>query len=332
MNLSDLTKELFDYVVAFRQRVRESSMPAITEIAHDFQSVFAKMDTTAQRHSSLMSAYQQVKYPLVALADEVVLTSEWSEAKDWEHYLLENKYFSTNVAGNQFFKLLEHAEQMDVEVLKVFFNCLAFGFSGAFSPTDPSLLRLRARLSKKIQPEEGAVSPERLFPAAYTVNLGQATKLKRLWRWWHIVVVLVLFFTFLVLIESLVIWPIILGDIEDDVETAKAVSVKDEAKPVETSEPVKNEGSGYTLQLGLFNNEADARNMAESANKVVGNCKIILSKEPGEAEAYYVISGHFFSIEKAVKSLELIKKSVPIRSDSGIVEMSKLPGKCILGC
>lgn len=327
MDISELTKGLFDYIVEFRHRVRESTMPDIAVIAQEFQSIFSKMDTVAQRHSSLRSIYQQVKYPLVALADETVLSSNWREAKNWEHYLLENKYFSTNVAGNQFFRLLENADQMSPEVLKVFFYCLAFGFSGAFPPNDPSLFRLRGRLYQRIKPEED-VAPERLFPDAYRVNLGQATKLRRLWKWWHIAVALILFFTLEVLIESTIMWPIILGDVADNVNTAKSITTNQ----TKEESPAQNPVTGYTIRLGLFNNEADARALSDMVTGITGQCRIFRLAAPGQQDSYYVIAGHFFSIEKAAEKFEFIKSSLSVRSDSSIVEYGKVPGECISGC
>jgi type IV/VI secretion system ImpK/VasF family protein len=332
LNLSEITRELFDYIVNFRQRVLNSAIPDITVIAQEFQTIFSKMDTVAQRHPSLRSEYQQVKYPLVALADETVLSSDWVEAKNWEHYLLENKYFSTNVAGNHFFKLLENADRMSVDVLKIFFNCLALGFSGAFRPDDPSLFRLRGRLYQRIEPE-GGVSANRLFPDAYRINVGQATKLKRLWKWWHIAVALILFFTVQVLIESTIIWPIILGDVADNVDTAKSTFTTRS----QTEEPVnvnrqQNTVSSYTIRLGIFNIEADARALCDNVTRITGQCRIMHSVVAGQPEMYYVISGQFFNIEKASKKFEVLKSSLPVRSDASIVELGKVPGECVSGC
>ncbi|MBN2717178.1 MAG: DotU family type IV/VI secretion system protein [Deltaproteobacteria bacterium] len=331
MNLTELTKELFDYIVQFRQRAREAALPDITVVAKEFQAIFTKMDTLAQRHASLRSEYHQVKYPLVALADETVLRSDWMEAGNWEHYLLENKYFSSNVAGNQFFRLLENADQLSVEVLKIFFYCLSFGFSGAFSPEDPSLFRLRGRLYQRIESEE-EISAERLFPDAYRVNLGQATKLKRLWRWWHIAVALVLVFTLQVLIESTVVWPIILGDVADNVDTAKSITAGRQIANAENEGLAASEVSSYVIRLGVFLNEVDAQELCRKVTGVTGQCKIMRATEPGQQGKYYVITGHFFSIEKAAQKFESIKSSLSIRSDSGIIESGKVPGECISGC
>lgn len=329
MQLSEITKELFDLIVKFRQQVVAHTVPNVENVFHEFEAVFASMEAKAQKHSELVIEFEQVKYPLVALADEVVLNSDWSEAREWDQYLLERKYYTTNIAGNKFFQLLEKADKMSPSVLKVFFFCLAFGFKGGFSKNDPSLRRLRGRLLSKAVPEP-EFAEERLIPGAYCIVLGETTKLKRLWKWWHVAVAAVLFFTFLIIIESVVIWPIILGNVVDNVETAKTITVAENAGGGE-KKGVQPQQVGYIIVLSVFSEKTEALALLKLMKENGFSARVILTMKDGISE-HAVVTQEFFSIESAAKKMSEIDEKDILSNEMNVVETNKIKGECIAGC
>ena len=53
------------------------------------------MDIRSRKDPRLDALYQKAKYPLVILADEIILNSDWQHSTIWEQNLLEQKYFNT---------------------------------------------------------------------------------------------------------------------------------------------------------------------------------------------------------------------------------------------
>ena len=88
MRITDVTKQLFTYLVGFRQRVAQGAVGDINTLRHELESVFHSMESIVSRHPKLVPEYRQVKYALTVLADEIVLTSAWPEAKNWKKYLM----------------------------------------------------------------------------------------------------------------------------------------------------------------------------------------------------------------------------------------------------
>lgn len=76
-----------------------------------------------------------VVYPLVALADEVVLGKGSDELRAfWSAQPLQLIYFGENVAGEAFFTRLESVRRdpRRAELLRAYFLALAFGFQGRY--------------------------------------------------------------------------------------------------------------------------------------------------------------------------------------------------------
>src|SRR4029077_6207562 len=77
---------------------------------------------------------QDICYALVALADEIALEKSGPLRDYWMSRLLQLHYFNENVAGENFFVRLETVrnDSRRIEVLRVYYLCLMFGFLGRF--------------------------------------------------------------------------------------------------------------------------------------------------------------------------------------------------------
>lgn len=333
MKLTDITKELFDYIVVFRQKVASGTVADLNTVHYELETVFHNMETKLSSQPSLQTEYRQVKYPLVVLADEIILTSAWSEAKRWEQFLLEKKYFSTNIAGNQFFKLLEKTDHMSVPVLTVFFHCLAFGFRGGFAANDPAVLRLQKRLLARILPDSKNAKAK-VFAEAYRVDDSGTRKLSRLWKWSYLVVGAVLFALLLVSVERLLIWPMIVGWSMDEVTTAPGVAepaasaASTSAVPAAAAAPTE-----YTVQLGIFKSKTLALHFSSQMEQRGITSKVFEMSEGGGGPQYSAVSGTFDNQTDASVLLQKAQTLTPLVTKMRIVEMAQaVGGKCIAGC
>src|SRR5688500_15004891 len=75
-----------------------------------------------------------LSYAVVALADEVVMGQPGPLRDYWATQPMQMVLFGDNVAGENFFVLLEQVRQnpQQVDLLRVFYLCLLFGFQGRY--------------------------------------------------------------------------------------------------------------------------------------------------------------------------------------------------------
>lgn len=134
----------------FREKAPSTSAPPLPEVRRDLLGIFARMDNQAKRDPLLMEPYHQVHYALVALADEVVLTSGWEHSPAWRQALLEERFYNTQQAGSHFFELANKLENAPQDVVAIFYLCLALGFSGRYAPADHELAEVKERLLARL--------------------------------------------------------------------------------------------------------------------------------------------------------------------------------------
>ena len=83
------------------------------------------------------AAVTDARYALVALVDEVVLTSSWPLKAEWLGRPLQLEHFNSFAAGEEFFRRLEAqraaADPHRTDILEVFATCLCLGFRGKHS-------------------------------------------------------------------------------------------------------------------------------------------------------------------------------------------------------
>jgi len=146
----------------------------------------------------------EVKYALVALADELALHTDWDHSEPWRQNLLEIRHFNTSFAGAEFFERVQRLAQQlptarDAErreqllgVLEIYFTCLRMGFEGSFrNQSSVQLESTIAGLLAMLWPPGSAGLHQRVFADAYMdAGKGRVIRRKR-WWWWPIPVALV---------------------------------------------------------------------------------------------------------------------------------------------
>lgn len=94
----------------------------------------------AMREKARDAGYSQrdtddMAYAVVALADEVALGKPEPLRSHWMAQPLQLRFFNENVAGENFFVRLEalRGDRRRVDVMKVYYLCLLFGFQGKYA-------------------------------------------------------------------------------------------------------------------------------------------------------------------------------------------------------
>lgn len=124
--------------------------------------------------------YREMQYVMAALADELILSSNWKGKSNW--VLLETRLFQSHASGEIFFKRLDEILREPVssfkELERIYFYALSLGFCGKYRDRDDHgrLAQYRQKLFLRIYQEPvkdlATVERQQLFPQSYDFTLG----------------------------------------------------------------------------------------------------------------------------------------------------------------
>lgn len=155
-------------------------------------------DTTAQARGLDGNLYQQAKYAVIALADDLGLHSDWDGASQWNRYLLELRHFNTSFAGQEFFERLNRLRQTLAGVqdpalreqvlgtLEVYYTCLRLGFRGRYRSAQSGEVENAANAVLALILPAGGASRSRTWGDAYREAPKGKLILRGMWWWWPI--------------------------------------------------------------------------------------------------------------------------------------------------
>lgn len=204
MTLFELASDLFLFLVTFRRKIRKGIPVDLSEVRNRLEAIFADQEAAARSDPSLAALYERAKYPLIVLADEVVLTCDWEQASVWASQTLEERYFGTQIAGDQFFVLIDELRDDEPEVAQILYTCLCLGFRGRYREDAQELQSLRSRLYRQI-PDHMASHGKKLCPDAYRVEEGGTGGLRPLVNLVRVAIVCVVFII-VYLVVSQLLW------------------------------------------------------------------------------------------------------------------------------
>jgi len=173
-NLSEACAPLFLMLSAFRRNAATTST-TIQELKVTLQREFDRVRAECERDPKLHPQFERAFYALVATADQVVLSSAWSQRAGWSMNLLETHYFGRAEGGKEFYRLvdaiLDEGGDSAADIAKELFRCMAMGFQGELMGERTELDRRRRQLFEKAR-LAGSVG-ETLTPEAYGRNASK---------------------------------------------------------------------------------------------------------------------------------------------------------------
>jgi type IV/VI secretion system ImpK/VasF family protein len=171
VTLTDVCSDLFLFLVTFRRQVRKGMNPDVDQTRRQLLEIFSEQERRVRDDAKLARLYEQVKYILVVLADEILINSNWSFSRDWEEKLLEWEFFKTRVAGEEFFTRLEKEGERDEALAEIYYIALCLGFVGMHADEPTKIVDLKRRLYRML-PDRLSESEDRITPEAYYVAEG----------------------------------------------------------------------------------------------------------------------------------------------------------------
>lgn len=131
--IHEITRESFNAVLQLRQ-LEDPALPDPKLLHQRLRGFIDAMFQRGAQAGFTREDVDDIAYAIVALADEVVLSKTDAIREYWIPNLLQLHYFKENVAGEAFFTRLEtvRRDPRRIEVLRVYYQALAFGFQGRY--------------------------------------------------------------------------------------------------------------------------------------------------------------------------------------------------------
>jgi type IV/VI secretion system ImpK/VasF family protein len=183
-----LVAKLLLFLTSFRRKVRKGLKVELFEAQGRLDEIFADQARQARQDPRLEALYEKVRYPLVVLADEILLHSGWEYAGQWEGQLLEEKTFGTNIGGEKYFSMVTELRPDDVAVAAILYTGITLGFGGKYRERPEKLSEVRKRLYRQ-SAEYFANLGDKITPAAYHVDPQPQRRLSPLVNLYRVLIV-----------------------------------------------------------------------------------------------------------------------------------------------
>ncbi len=163
--IREVTKECFSALGRIRE-LGTGSAPNPDALYQKLRQTIDTMKTNAERAGMPREDVYDITYAMVAHADEIALNSSETIRNYWMQQPLQLHYFHETAAGEGFFTRLEtiRKDPRRVEVLRVYYLCLLFGFQGSHRIRGGELALLNLTDELRYQIARTEATPEMLSP------------------------------------------------------------------------------------------------------------------------------------------------------------------------
>lgn len=142
------------------------SHPNPDSLHQQLASEITQFEKRAQAEGVAPETIYIARYALCSTIDEFVMATPWGASSVWSHQSLLSLFHKETFGGEKFFKLLNKLEQdpgRNIDLLELFYLCLALGFRGKFAVSNDGvneLERVRESLYQIIRQYRGDFEPE----------------------------------------------------------------------------------------------------------------------------------------------------------------------------
>jgi type VI secretion system protein ImpK len=160
----------------------ESERPSAGALRSQFVGLLEEFAKSREAESAPADV-DDARFALVAWIDELVATSGWRSAPEWERDPLQAQLYGTRAAGVDFYRRMEKLRPENAAAFEVYFYCLALGFQGEYVGREGDRAALLQRTLERLRRVDRALDvarEKRLTPAAYQVDVQLEPKGSRL--------------------------------------------------------------------------------------------------------------------------------------------------------
>jgi type VI secretion system protein ImpK len=150
---------MYDGFIALFMLKNGSAPKGEADLASSMTSFLNEFTRNANKQNASLDDIDAAKYAFCAAIDEIVLRSSYTIRNEWQRRPLQLILFGDQLAGENFFKRLEHLRargSAHLQALEIFHMCLLLGFEGRYTIEGPEKLNyLTARLGDEIASMKG---------------------------------------------------------------------------------------------------------------------------------------------------------------------------------
>lgn len=183
-----VSSRLFLFLSSFRQKVRRGIRMEPSAVSADLEEIFDEQARAVRGEPRLEALYEKARYPLVVLADEILLHSGWEHSAEWENQLLEEKVYGSNIGGEKYFTIASEIRPEEIELAAILYTGIALGFGGKYRERPERLSEIRQRLYR-LNAEYLATFGDKITPAAYHVDPTPQRRLSPLLNLYRVLIV-----------------------------------------------------------------------------------------------------------------------------------------------
>lgn len=169
LRLADICSKLFLFLTTFRRNAGEVEMDA-DWLRRNLISIIEEQEVLLREQPELKRSYEKARFAIVALADEVALNTNWPGQEDWEDELLEQHFFGTSIAGEEFYVRLQEVGPEEDQLAEIYFLCLSLGFMGKYRSRPEERQEMQQRLYGQL-PNRITKKSDLLSPGVYDHNV-----------------------------------------------------------------------------------------------------------------------------------------------------------------
>lgn len=176
MTLADIFIPLFAQVRAFAR----SPFGDASSLTAQLDGAIASARLRAHDAGIAQADIDEALFAFGTWADELLLTTRWDGAAQWQRHLLQRRYANVSNGGVAFYERLAQLTPAQLPVREVFYLCLALGFGGryAYDRNQKTLTDIRRSNLAMLLPDAdqlGASTRAFLFPDGYQTAGDEAT-------------------------------------------------------------------------------------------------------------------------------------------------------------
>jgi type VI secretion system protein ImpK len=167
--------DYFTEVILFTRKFVRGEVQAegVDEVKRVLIALLQKSHDQVIEHGFDEAFFEQAKFPVVALIDEMLQCSDWAYKAEWQQNSLQRHYFETTSAGAEFFDRLSELNKFGPErdIREVYALCLGLGFRGKYFRGEDrkKYEEIKAFNLSLLLPDEAQrnIDSATLFPFAY---------------------------------------------------------------------------------------------------------------------------------------------------------------------
>jgi type VI secretion system protein ImpK len=163
--VNQITSECFNALTQLRELDGPIASPE--QIHQRLCGFVDSLRERAREQSMSQRDADDIAYAVVALVDEIAMIKPEPLGSFWMSRQLQLQYFNENQAGEGFFRKLAELRKdaRRADVLRVYYQCLLFGFQGKYSVRGGDLELMRTIDSLRPEVEKNIEVPDNLAPA-----------------------------------------------------------------------------------------------------------------------------------------------------------------------